>query len=177
MSKPPETFITLRLLLRPPRLSDAQSIFSNYAKDLETTRYLIWRPHKKIHETEEFLTRVAVWGADDDFSWAVTLKDSGELIGMVGLRINEFKADLGYVLGRQWWGRGYATEAVQSIVDWALSQPGIYRVWAMCDVDNLASARVLEKVGMSREGVLRRSTMHPNVSEEPRDSYCYAIVK
>jgi len=47
----------------------------------------------------------------------------------------------------------------------------------MCDVDNLASARVLEKVGMSREGVLRRSTMHPNASDEPRDSYCYAIVK
>ena len=174
----PETFSTTRLLLRPPRMSDASAIYSNYARDSEATRYLIWRPHKHIQETEEFLKRsVAGWGTDNDFPWAITLKDSDELIGMVGLRINEFKADLGYVIGQPWWGQGYATEAVQAIVDWALAQPSIYRVWAMCDVDNLASARVLEKVGMIREGVLRRSTSHPNVSDEPRDSYCYAIVK
>jgi RimJ/RimL family protein N-acetyltransferase len=178
MNKPPETFTTTRLLLRPPRMSDAPAIFSKYAQDLEATRYLVWRPSKNIQETEEFLKRyVAGWGIDSDFPWAITLKENGELIGMTGLRINWFKADLGYVLGRPWWGHGYATEAVRPIVDWALSQPSIYRVWAMCDVDNLASARVLEKVGMSREGVLRRSQMHPNVSDEPRDSYCYAIVK
>lgn len=178
MIRAPETFATTRLLLRPPRLSDAPAIHSNYAQDPEATRYLVWRPHKDIHETEEFVARcVAVWGTDADFPWAITLKESGELIGMVGLRINDFKADLGYVIARPWWGRGYATEAVRPIVDWALSQPNIYRVWAMCDVDNVASAHVLEKVGMSREGILRRSTMHPNVSDEPRDSYCYAIVK
>jgi RimJ/RimL family protein N-acetyltransferase len=174
----PETFATPRLLLRPPRMSDALAIFSNYAQDSEATRYLIWRPHKNIHETEEFLDRYAAdRGMDGDFPWAITLTAGGELIGMVGLRIRGFKADLGYVLGRPWWGRGYATEAVRPIVDWALSQPSVYRVWAMCDVDNLASARVLEKVGMSREGIMRRSQMHPNVSDEPRDSYCYAIVK
>ena len=70
-----------------------------------------------------------------------------------------------------------AAEALRPIVEWSLAQPGIFRVWALCDVDNAASARVLEKVGMRREGLLRRNTMHPNVSDEPRDSYCYAIVK
>ena len=96
---------------------------------------------------------------------------------MVGLRIHEFKADIGYCLGRQFWGNGFVTEAVTPIVGWALAQPEIFRVWAMCDVDNSASARVLEKVGMKREGIMRRSQMHPGVSNEPRDSYCYAIVK
>ena len=69
------------------------------------------------------------------------------------------------------------TEAARVIVDWVLKQEGIYRVWAFCDVENLASARVLEKVGMQKEGVLRRWMIHPNVSDEPRDCYCYAITR
>ena len=53
-------------------------------------------------------------------------------------------------------GKGYITEAVKSIVDWAFKQQEIYRVWSVCDVDNIGSARVMEKVGMQREGILRR---------------------
>jgi RimJ/RimL family protein N-acetyltransferase len=175
---PPTTFETNRLIIRQPRLTDCDAISANYAQDPEAVRYLIWRPHKDIQETEDFLNRcVQAWAEQSEFPWAITLKGTGELIGMVGLRIDGFKADLGYVLGRRWWGNGFATEAVSAIVNWSMSQPTIYRVWAMCDVENAASARVLEKAGMTREGVLRRSTMHPNVSHEPRDSYCYAIVK
>jgi RimJ/RimL family protein N-acetyltransferase len=69
------------------------------------------------------------------------------------------------------------SEVLTSVVQWALGQPGIYRVWATCDVDNVASARVLERVGMEREGVLRRWLVHPNVGEEPRDCICYSIVR
>jgi len=175
---PPDNFVTDRLRLRVPASSDAESIFNTYARDPEATRYLIWQPHKSIEETHAFLERCAEGRLHrNDFPWAITLKDSGELIGMVGLRLKGFKADVGYVLARPHWGKGFATEAVKPIVIWALAQPEIYRVWAMCDVDNLASARVLEKVGMKREGVMRRSQMHPGVSDEPRDSYCYAIVK
>ena len=50
-------------------------------------------------------------------------------------------------------------------------------MWAVCDIDNLASARVMEKAGMQREGILKRWSVHPNISAEPRDSYCYAVVK
>jgi RimJ/RimL family protein N-acetyltransferase len=69
------------------------------------------------------------------------------------------------------------TEAVKGLIAWALKQQHIYRIWAVCDVDNVASARVMEKAGMVREGTLRRWSVHPNISREPRDSYCYAIVK
>lgn len=176
--KPPETFVTDRLRLRRPELSDADRIYNTYATDGEVTRYLIWQPHKDIEETTGFLQRcIDGWLTGGEYAWAITLKDSGDLIGMVGLRVHEFKADLGYNLARQFWGQGFATEAVTPIVSWALAQRQIYRVWAMCDVDNPASARVLEKVGMKCEGVMRRSQMHPGVSDEPRDSYCYAIVK
>src|SRR5437667_8436856 len=73
--------------------------------------------------------------------------------------------------------QGLMGEAVTAMVEWALAQPMIYRVWAICDVDNVASARLFERVGMEREGVLRRWLVHPNLSEAPRDCLCYSIVK
>ena len=96
---------------------------------------------------------------------------------MVELRLQNHSADLGYAIARQYWGNGYTTEVVKAIVTWSLAQQGIYRVWAVCDVENKGSARVLEKAGMQREGVLRRYLVHPNFSDRPRDCYCYSIVK
>jgi len=84
---------------------------------------------------------------------------------------------MGYIIGREYWGRGYMTEVVRAVSDWVLAQPEIHRVWAMCDVDNLASARVMEKSGMEREGRLRRWTVHPNTGPAPRDFWCYSRVK
>jgi RimJ/RimL family protein N-acetyltransferase len=69
------------------------------------------------------------------------------------------------------------SEAVLVVVDWALAQPGVFRVWSVTDVDNGASARVLEKVGMQREGLLRRWMMHPGVGPEPRDCWCFGRVR
>jgi RimJ/RimL family protein N-acetyltransferase len=105
------------------------------------------------------------------------LLDTGSLIGMVEMRIRDHKADLGYGLAHQHWGRGYMTEALSPLMEWAIGQESIYRLWAVCDVENERSARLLERLGMKREGVLRRWLMHPNVSHEPRDCYCYALVK
>jgi len=69
------------------------------------------------------------------------------------------------------------SEALRSVLQWAFAQPEIYRVWATCDVDNVASARALERIGMEREGILRRWLVHPNVAETPRDCLCYLIVR
>ncbi len=69
------------------------------------------------------------------------------------------------------------TEAIRTITEWALSQPSIFRVWAVCDVENAASVKVLEKAGFQQEGIFRRWLIHPDISDEPRDCYCYAAVK
>ncbi len=69
------------------------------------------------------------------------------------------------------------TEALRAVIDYAFRDPRVYRVWAVCDAENVASARVLEKAGMSFEGVLRRYGIHPNISPEPRDARCYARVR
>ena len=178
MTKPPETLETSRVLLRLPTLNDADTMFQKYTQDQEVTKYLIWRPHESISVTREFIHRcIQCWSDKSAFPWVVIRKNDDELIGMIELRIDKFRADLGYVIAREHWGVGYATEITKTVVDWALAQEQLYRIWATCDVENIASARVLEKAGMQREGILRRYIVHPNISDKPRDSYCYSIVK
>ena len=173
----PEQLRTARLLLRTPQLSDAEAIFANYATDPKVTRYLVWRPHADLAQTRTFLeSRLKGWETGQALAWAITLPPDDRCIGMIDLRLGTGKADIGYVLSRAYWGRGLMTEAVRAVVDTAFRLPDIYRVWAVCDVDNVASARVLEKAGMEFEGILRRWVLHPGVNPVPRDCRCYAKV-
>jgi len=176
--KPPERIETARLVLRKPRMEDAPDIFTGYAQDPEVTRYMTWLSHKNVEETYQILERMLkFWEAGNAYSYAITLKDSGTITGMIAMHPDEFKIAIGYVLARPHWGKGYVTEAARAVIDWALQQPSIYRVFATTDVENVASQRVLQKVGMQCEGILRRYAIHPNVSDEPRDGYIYAITK
>ena len=176
--RPPEIIKTARLCLRLPTMDDANDIFYKYAQDPEVTKYLVWRPHESIAVTRDFLNHcVQKWNNETAFPWVITRTMDNLLLGMIELRLDGYRADLGYAIARPFWGEGYATEVVTAVIHWAMGQPEIYRVWATCDVENTASARVLEKAGMQREGILRRSILHPNVSPEPRDSYCYSITK
>jgi len=174
----PETIQTERLILRKPRMDDAPFLFKRYAQDPEVTRYLMWKPHKHVSETEDFLKRcLDVWEQKTNFPYVLTLKEKDEPIGMLEVHTKWFKLEVGYALARPYWGKGYMTEALRAVIAWAFAQPGIFRVQAICDVENLGSARVMEKAGMTREGLLRRYVLHPNISAEPRDAYLYAVVK
>ena len=173
-----ETIQTERLLLHKPRMDDAPVIFETYAQDPEVTRYLVWKPHENVRETELFLAACEeLWHTGKDFAYAITLKENKTLIGMFGLHPMKLKVEVGYALARPYWGKGYMTEILRTVTDWAFTQPDISRVQAICDVENIASARVMEKAGMIREGLLQRYVLHPNISDEPRDVYMYAIVK
>ena len=175
---PPQHLDTDRLHLRLPRRDDAPAMFAAYAQDAEVTRCLTWRPHKSIEETYAILDLISkLWRDGEAFSYAITLKGNDSIIGMITLHPDGFKVSLGYVLARPHWSKGYMTEAVRAVTDWLLRQPDIYRVFATCDVDNPASAKVMEKAGMKYEGLLRRYTIHPNISDEPRDCLMYAVVR
>jgi RimJ/RimL family protein N-acetyltransferase len=153
----PSTIITGRLLLRPPTLADAEAIFRAYAQDPEVTRYLIWRPHSDVATTRAFLERCAAGRSQGtELTWVITGRDGVEVRGMLSLRPGSFQARIGYALARPWWGQGLMPEAAGAVVAAALSDPAVYRVWAVCDYENLASARVMEKIGMQRAGLLRR---------------------
>ena len=94
----------------------------------------------------------------------------GVLRGAFELRQPEaHRLEFGYVLARRWWGLGLMTEMLTEVTGWALRQQNVFRIGSLCDVENIASARVMEKAGMLREGVLRRWIIHPNISDEPRD--------
>jgi len=176
--RPPQQFETQRLFFRSPTLEDAPAAFAAYACDPEVTRYLTWEAHTSVEKTLKFMRRcVACWEDGSAFPWVILTKADRQLIGTIELRLHGTHADLGYGISRSCWGQGYATEAAQAVVDWAYSQPGIYRVWTVCDVDNLASARVLEKVGLQKEGILRRWLVRPSFGPVPRDCYCYSKVK
>lgn len=171
----PPILETARLVLRPPKLSDAEAVFRSYASDNEVTRYLSWKTNSSVAEVKRFMRQaLKTRGLDTELSWAITKRGEDSVIGMISLRFDKYIAEAGYVLAKSEWGQGYMTEALCAVTDFAFSLPNIYRVAAICDVDNRASARVMEKAGMSLEGRLRRFAIHPNVSEEPRDVYCYA---
>ena len=171
---PPESLTTSRLLLRKPRPEDAPLIFAAYAQDPEVSRYLTFRPHRDISEAKEAVERsLENWRTGKSYSWLIFSRDGEKLVGAISAR-NDQGINLGYLLARPFWGQGFMSEALAAIVDWAFTNPSVFRVWAVCDLENTASARLLERNGFHNEGVLSRWSLHPNISEIPRDCFCYA---
>ena len=178
MDQLPYTITTPRLKLRSPVIEDAPAIFEQYAQDEEVTKYMTWRSHSNIKTTQKYIQRcLDELTAKTAYFWVIVPKEGNKAIGMIRLQYQNHRAEVGYVLARPYWNRGLMSEALQPLVNWAIAQPNIYRVWAVCDIENLASARVLEKVGMVPEGILHRWLIHPNMNNEPRDCFCYAKVK
>lgn len=174
---PPDVFELERLRLRRPRLSDAEAIFE-YASDPEVTRYMVWPTEMRPESVLERLRgRETQWNSGTEFDWVMTLRPEDRAIGGISCRPLAPTADFGFVLHRRHWGHGFATEAARAVVEWVFSVPAIRRLWATCDVENPASARVLEKCGLSPEGVLRRAILRPNLSPEPRDALLFAKVR
>lgn len=160
--------------MRAPVLADAQAIFDEYAADPEVTRYLTWEPHQAARTVAEFLEiLISQRRSGEQFNWVLTLRGSDRAIGMLGARVSGHKVDIGYVLARKHWGKGYMTEAVSDVTERLLCQAEIFRVWAVCDVENVGSARILEKSKFEQEGILRRWVVLPNRSSEPRDCFVY----
>lgn len=174
MITPPAEFLTERLRLRFPTVGDADAIFEAYAADPEVTRYMTWVPHESPETVTAFLEEmVRRREAGIEYAWVVTKPENDRPFGMIGARVDGHKTDIGYVLAKACWNHGYMTEVISVVAGWMLSQDGIYRVWAVCDTENIGSARVLEKSGFEREGLLRRWILHPNCSDGPRDCYVY----
>lgn len=175
----PESVETERLILRAPALSDAQQLFDSYTSDARVTRFLSWQPHASIEETEAYLaTCLTRWATAPGSPYFIEMKASpGKAIGAIEMRCHATRVSFGFVLSRYYWGQGLMPEALRALSDWALRQTQIWRASAACDVENVASARVMEKAGMAFEGILRRAVLAPNMSSEPRDCRLYARVR
>ena len=96
---------------------------------------------------------LVAWRRGATRPWVITARGDDRPFGMIELRPSGHRAEIGYVLGRPWWGQGFMTEAARAVVEWGLAQPAMFRVWAVTDVDNVASARVIEANGGVLEDV------------------------
>ena len=166
------------LTLWPPTLDDVRPMFSGWATDPEVARYLIWAPHKSDADTMQFLTwAIGQWSTGPEYCWMICPYCSRDPVGTISLRDEGYKASVGFALSRAFWNRGFVSEATYALIALAFSSGRIYRVSAVCDVDNRASAAVMQKVGMSLEGRLRSWLVHPVLGRAPRDCLSFSITK
>lgn len=173
----PEVIELQKVRLRLPKLSDAEAILE-YASDPAVVHYMDWPRSTAVGPIREVLKeKISLWESGTEFNWIITLLGQDRAIGGIACEVARHAVGFGYLLNKNFWGKGIATELSKTIASWALSDPSIWRVWATCDAENFASARVLEKAGFLREGTLRRSIIRPNISDEPRDAFLYSRVR
>jgi RimJ/RimL family protein N-acetyltransferase len=173
--KAPARIETTRLVLLPPRTDDAAAILERYAGDPDVTRFLGWPTHTSLAETQAFVQFSAgEWGRWPAGPYLIWSRD-GRLLGGTGLGFEEpHRAVTGYVLAKDAWGQGYATEALRAMVDLA-HQLGVRRLYALCHPAHRASRRVLEKCGFAQDADWTRQSVFPNLAPGvPQDVLCYA---
>ena len=154
---PPE-LRTQRLLLRMIRRSDAPEMY-RYTRDERVTRYVLWEPHRSILDTYDVIRDLRRqyrhgWPS----SLAIALAENDLIIGTIGwmwLNVENRAAEIGYSLNPAYWNQGYMTEALRAVIDYSFKTLKLHRLEAQHDIRNPASGRVMEKVGMLREGELK----------------------
>jgi RimJ/RimL family protein N-acetyltransferase len=164
MTSAPERIETERLLLRRPTRADAAAIFARYASDPDVTRYVGWPIHTAVAETDAFLTfSEDQWQRRPAGPYLIVSRSDHRLIGGTGLAFDEpGVASTGYVLAKDAWGHGYATESLAAMVALA-RQIDVWRLYALCHPDHRASYRVLEKCGFLRDDTYDRRHEFPNL--------------
>lgn len=144
-----DTLETERLVLRPLELSDCGEIYAKWAGDPRVNRFMLYPLYKSAEDGIEWLKSVNL--DDRRMDYGFVLKKSGELIGSGGIYYHDDKDiwHIGYNLAYDFWGKGYATEAVSRIVEYARSRFAIGAIHGTFAVDNIGSRRVMEKLGMT----------------------------
>lgn len=150
---------TARARIRPFRAADAALVFE-HCRDPEVARYAVWEPHADVSVAEGFIrAQREHYARHEPGTWAIADRETDAALGAAGfydLATAARRGEFGFWLGRAHWGQGLATEVATAMVAHGLGPLGLVRVQAICHVENHASARVLEKAGMTQEGVLRR---------------------
>ena len=167
------TIRTQRLLLRPFAFNDVEDVLV-YASGSEFSRFLpLPIPYTKT-DAEEFVARNVLRNLSETPSFAI--EHQGNVVGAVDLRLETqiSVASLHYGLSPMHWNQGFMTEAAQAVVNWGFEEFGLEKVYSWADVENIGSWRVMEKIGMTREGTLRSQGVNRGVRQ---DYHYYGILR
>ncbi|WP_373128810.1 GNAT family N-acetyltransferase [Dielma fastidiosa] len=151
---------TKRLVLRKFKIEDAENMYHNWASDPEVTRYLTWPAHSSVEVTKMILNEWITQDHDQQYMWAIALKDNDEVIGNISVvKIEEdIKCvHIGYCLSRKWWHQGITTEAFAAVIQFLFEEVQVNRIEAHHDVLNPNSGKVMAKCGLQYEGTLRQT--------------------
>ena len=168
---------TARLALRPFGPGDVDDVFE-YASDPEWAEYLldvVPQPYTR-RNAEEFIA-ARMLAPNTELPWAIVL--GGAVIGSIALYLDlrHQTGGMGYALARPYWGRGLMTEAARAVVAWGFGERGLQRIWASADIRNLRSRRVMERLGMAREGVSRSQDNDPRPGYPRIDHVYYYLLR
>lgn len=168
---------TERLILRKVTMSDAEDMFA-YASNDEVSRFVPWETHRTIEDSIDFINFVQQKYEDKTVApWGIEYKESGRMIGTVDFVLwkpQHQVAELGYVLGKDYWGRGIMTEAAGELLRFGFSKMDLVRIQARCVTENMGSSSVMEKLGMTYEGTQRKVVKFKGVH---KDLKSYSILK
>lgn len=169
-------FETNRLLLRKLKLADVQDMYE-YSQDPDVCRFVTWDAHLSKQDTEQFLQAVLdQYENAFNFFWGIEWKENKKLIGtidFVNLSFPHKKAEIGYILSKEYWGKGIMTEAAKEIIKFAFINLGLVRIEARCFKENIGSEKVMQKIGMKYEGTMRKAMF---AKGKQWDVKLYAIV-
>ncbi|CAN7761516.1 GNAT family protein [Paenibacillus sp. LjRoot153] len=151
---------TERLILRQITLDDIEDM-NAYCSNDEVSKYGSWNAHKSLSDTKECVELIlSNYENKKVVLWGIQYKENGKLIGTIEYVLWDPKhkvAELGYVISQNYWGIGIATEAVNEVIKFGFNNMDLVRIQARCFVENTRSARVMEKAGMSFEGIIRKA--------------------
>lgn len=165
---------TKRLLLSEPGFQHVDGILASFGSDPEVTRFLRWHPNRSREEGAAAMeSRLSSLRDGTAYSWILVAREKAEIVGSLTLWPGDDGIEVGFALARRFWGLGLAVEAADAAITWAKECLDPCRIWAACDVENLRSARVLEKLGFEKARLAPSYSIHPNLSAEPRDCLIY----
>lgn len=168
---------TENLILKPWEIEDKEELY-NLAKDPDVGPHAGWKPHESIEESEEIIKTIF----NEAISWKIILRETGEIVGCVGLENDKYRPEikskeLGYWVGKKFWKRGIVTEASKAVISYAMSKEGLDLeiIAIVTGPENKRSQRVIEKLGFTYEGTLRKA--YKIYDGSLRDVLCYSLIR
>ncbi|WP_096185725.1 GNAT family N-acetyltransferase [Evansella halocellulosilytica] len=171
------TLETERVLLRKFTLDDANDMF-DYSSVPEVSKFVPWETHTTLEDSKGFISYIIKRYEEGKLApWAIELKENEKVIGTIDFVAwfpQHYRAEIGFILSNEHWGRGLIPEAANEVIQFGFNKMELNKIKAPCMVENVQSQRVLRKLGMTLEGILKDEYF---IKGKFRDIAVYSLLK